>query len=487
MRTFQLLTAFLALHVLASDALAQLRVYPVGDSITWGTTAAGGYRSPLYQKLTAVGYEVDMVGSVKDFADKVLRDAGEEHHDGHSGWTILQIDRQIERWLELFEAPDVILIHIGTNDFRNGTSNTRAIVQLDNLMTKIALATPTSHMIVTNLLERGGSANTQIQADFNPFVEEKIAGQVALGRKVSFLDMRAAVPLSDMPDQLHPNKAGLIKMADAYFGAIRLVAGPPSPFKVTSFDVSEKDGGSEVTLTWNSRAERTYVVQTADDPNEWTDLQFSIPTGGTTTTQTIEIPAGVDGRYIRIREGLPAANLLSETNVQWSVPTDASHEATWNATAAPDGAGFVSGEGLGIGFETRPGTFDPFIDTHVLDEMLLINSTIYLRYGFALPADHNYTTLEYGMRYDDGFVAYLNGTEIASRNAPDVGGWDAKATAGHIDSKAVEFEEIDVSEFLSLLLPGEDNVLAIQGMNKTTSGSDFLMEPRLTGEFEGGQ
>ena len=86
----------LAFHALAFDASAKLIVYPVGDSITWGTTAPGGYRSPLYQKLTAAGYDVDMVGSVKTLADRVLIDAGEENHDGHSGWKILQIDQQIE-------------------------------------------------------------------------------------------------------------------------------------------------------------------------------------------------------------------------------------------------------------------------------------------------------------------------------------------------------------------------------------------------------
>ncbi|MEZ5329137.1 MAG: GDSL-type esterase/lipase family protein [Verrucomicrobiales bacterium] len=483
-----ILLLFLGLHAIASVAIAQLRVYPVGDSITWGTTAPGGYRSPLYQKLTKAGYDVDMVGSVKDFADKVLRDAGEEHHDGHSGWTILQIDQQIERWLTLFPAPDVILIHIGTNDFRNGTSNTRAIDQLDNLMTKIAMATPTSHMIVTNLLERGGSANTHIQADFNPFVEERIAGQVALGRKVSFLDMRSAVPLSDMPDQLHPNLAGLIKMADAYFGAIRLVVGPPSPFNVTSIDLSENEEGSNVQLTWNSRADRTYVIQTAGELNEWADLPFSVPTGGSTTSRTIDLPAGAAGaRYIRIREGLPSADLLSDTTVRWMVPTDASLGSAWTEAAPVAGGdiGFIAGRGLGVGFETNPGAFDPFIDTRVLDQMLSSNASIYLRYEFAVPATRKHTSLKLGMRYDDGFIAYLNGTRIAERNAPELAAWDSKATTGHVDSKAVEYEEIDVSAFMGALLPGQDNVLAIQGMNKTATGSDFLIMPSLTGEFEG--
>lgn len=487
MRLQLLLLTVIAVHALAFDASAKLIVYPVGDSITWGTTAAGGYRSPLYQKLTEAGYDVDMVGSVKDFADRVLIDAGEEHHDGHSGWTILQIDRQIERWLKLFEAPDVILIHIGTNDFGGGASNRRAIDQLDDLMTKVALATPTSHMIVTNLLERGGSANTHIQADFNPFVEEKIAGQVALGRKVSFLDMRAAVPLSDMPDRLHPNRAGLTKMAEAYFGEIQKIVGSPTPFRVTSFEILDVADERRATLTWNSKPDRTYVVQVAEEPSEWTDLQFSVAAGGTTTTQAVTIPAEVNASYFRIREGLPSADLLSEATASWLVPSDDSFQATWSAAAAPDGAGFVASEGLGIGFETNPGIFDPFIDTRVLDAMQTKNASIYLRYSFEVPANRDYQTLTLGMRYDDGYVAFLNGSKIAWRNVPggEVG-WNAEATRRHDDAKAIEFEDIDLSEFIGLLLPGGDNVLAIQGMNETTGGSDFLIEPKLTGEFEGG-
>ena len=473
--------AVLAAQTFAPAASAKLIVYPVGDSITWGTTAAGGYRSPLYQKLTASGYEVDMVGSVKDFADRVLREAGEEHHDGHSGWRILQIDQQIEGWLQLFEAPDVILIHIGTNDFGNGASNTGAIDQLDNLMTKIARATPTSHMIVTNLLERGGSANTNIQTDFNPFVEEKIAGQVALGRKVSFLNMRAAVPLSDMPDRLHPNLAGLTKMADAYYDAIRKLLPPPDPFQITSFQVDDFEDLKQASVTWNSKPDRSYVVQTAQNASRWSDLPLAIPTGGTTTSQTFTIPEG--SRFFRIREGLPSDDFLAATNVQWLVPGDATLDDRWSAITLPGGAGFIDGDGLAVGFETRPGVFDPLIHTNVLEAMLTTNPSIYLRYTFDTPPDRHYQTLTLGMRYDDGFVAYLNGTEVARRNAPSVIAWNAHATKSHIDTQAVEFELIALSNFLGLLRPGE-NALAINGMNNSPGGSDFLMEPMLFSDFK---
>ncbi len=473
-----LVLTVLTVYTFTFDAFAKLIVYPVGDSITWGTTAAGGYRSPLYQKLTAAGYDVDMVGSVSDFSDAVLREAGEEHHDGHSGWRILQIDQQIAGWLQLFEAPDVILIHIGTNDFRNGASNRNAIQQLDNLMTKIALATPTSHLIVTNLLERGGSANTYIQADFNPFVEAKIAGQVALGRKVSFLDMRAAVPLSDMPDRLHPNLAGLTKMADAYYEAILKVI---SPFEITSFHLQDVGEMKQASMTWTSKADRSYVIQISPNASTWSDFPLAIPSGGTTTVQTFTIPAGI--HFFRIREGLPVEDFLAETNVQWLVPGDATLHDIWSDATLPEGSGFIDGGGSGIGFETRPGPFDPLIRTNVLEAMFSTNPSIYLRYRFEADANRQYKTLTFGMRYDDGYVAYLNGTEIARRNAPEVIEWDTKATKSHLDIEAIEFETIDLTDFLGLLRAGE-NVLAIQGMNNFSGGSDFLMEPMLISDFE---
>src|SRR6185503_15255025 len=43
--------------------LPTLRVLPLGDSITFGAGAGGGYRAPLYQLLTNAGYSVDFIGT----------------------------------------------------------------------------------------------------------------------------------------------------------------------------------------------------------------------------------------------------------------------------------------------------------------------------------------------------------------------------------------------------------------------------------------
>ncbi|YCM43183.1 lamin tail domain-containing protein [Verrucomicrobiaceae bacterium 227] len=109
-------------------------------------------------------------------------------------------------------------------------------------------------------------------------------------------------------------------------------------------------------------------------------------------------------------------------------------------------------------------------------------SSAYLRIPFTVPTSEAFSSLLLKMRYDDGFVAYLNGTEIASRNAPLVLGWDAVATTDHLTQDAIVFEEIDVLAFQSLLNPaGEENILAIHGLNIAADDGDFLITPVLEG------
>ena len=121
------------------------------------------------------------------------------NHEGHPGWRIDQLDTNIERWLDLIGPPDVILLHIGTNDFGQNYQTSTAIDRLDNLMSKLCTLVPYGHQVVTNLLERTGTPNAVIQSVFNPFVQDKVNGQVSSGCRVTYLDMRSYVPISDMP------------------------------------------------------------------------------------------------------------------------------------------------------------------------------------------------------------------------------------------------------------------------------------------------
>ena len=121
------------------------------------------------------------------------------------------------------------------------------------------------------------------------------------------------------------------------------------------------------------------------------------------------------------------------------------------------------------------------VETDLAAAMHDVNASAYLRTEFEVAAGVQFDRLQLRMQYDDGFVAYLNGTEIARRNAPEVLGWNATAEAEHPVAEAVVFEEIDVSAHREAILPGETNVLAIHGLNLSAGDDDFLILPELSG------
>ena len=123
------------------------------------------------------------------------------------------------------------------------------------------------------------------------------------------------------------------------------------------------------------------------------------------------------------------------------------------------------------------------IKTDIAAAMLPVNSTVYLRHEFDIVDDpSSLNSLTLNMKYDDGFVAYLNGTEVARRNAPGVAdtplSYDAAASADRTHSDVVQFESIDLNSYVGLLQTGQ-NVLAIQGLNLAADDDDFLLAVEL--------
>ncbi|MEI7731234.1 MAG: autotransporter-associated beta strand repeat-containing protein [Verrucomicrobiota bacterium] len=199
------------------SAFPPIRIMPVGDSITYGTGAAGGYRNMLYQLLTNASYNVNFVGTQNGNAA-----AGWPtfYHEGHSGWRIDQIDSTILADFSAIDEPDILLLLIGTNDYGQGYDTPNATNRLYNLISRIATNRPNIKIVVANLTVRGEPYNTQIQTTFNPMVPIIVAQQAALGRQVYFTDLYSAIPLTDFPDQLHPGQLGYNKMATNWFGNV---------------------------------------------------------------------------------------------------------------------------------------------------------------------------------------------------------------------------------------------------------------------------
>ncbi len=115
------------------------------------------------------------------------------------------------------------------------------------------------------------------------------------------------------------------------------------------------------------------------------------------------------------------------------------------------------------------------VKTDVAAEMRNVNSSIFVRVPFDVADPAKIDVLKLRVRYNDGFVAYVNGQVVGSANAPQTIDWRSSATGAH---GAQEFEEFDISNVLGGLKVGE-NILAIQGLNVSTDDSDFFLLPEM--------
>lgn len=179
-------------------------------------------------------------------------------------------------------------------------------------------------------------------------------------------------------------------------------------------------------------------------------------------------PAGEHALKL-IETGAPARALVptADMGTQWTALTY-------------DDSGWAAGS-TGVGYDDAP-DYDPLVGLDVGTAMNGSNATCYIRVPFTVSYFRGAGDITLRMKYDDGFVAYLNGVEVARANAPDRPQWDSSATANHADPEAVVYRDFLISSFTTDLRVGS-NVLAIQGLNDGATSSDFLIVPELIAEL----
>ena len=129
-------------------------------------------------------------------------------------------------------------------------------------------------------------------------------------------------------------------------------------------------------------------------------------------------------------------------------------------------------------FTLPAGVGSNVIATNIQSSMQNIRPSCYVRQSFAASGPGSATSLSLKMRYNDGYVAYLNGTKIAEKNAPASPSFSSTATATRGDAQSLVTEPVNITAFLPQLING-NNVLAIHGINVATSNSTFLVLPEL--------
>ncbi len=145
----------------------------------------------------------------------------------------------------------------------------------------------------------------------------------------------------------------------------------------------------------------------------------------------------------------------------------------WNDAGFDDSSWLSGPSGFG---------YDDGDDNTVLSDMEDGYISVYARKEFTVADPGAIAALMLSMDYDDGFVAYLNGTEIARDNVtgtpPDyntAADSNHEASGGGSGASPVETYNIDPG-----LLVAGTNVLAVQGHNQSIGSSDFSLIPTLT-------
>ncbi|MCZ7438872.1 FG-GAP-like repeat-containing protein [Micromonospora sp. WMMC241] len=231
-----------------------LRLLPLGDSITYGVGAAGGssYRRELWESLQGAGGSVDFVGSLRSgqFADP--------DHEGHKGWRIDEIDRLVTGCTMAYHRPNVVTLHAGTNDMNTDFHVDQAPARLRALIDDLfALAPETTVLVATLVPSTDPAVNARIQR-FNAQLPGVVADLRRAGRYVRLVDMNA-VTTADLNDWLHPKASGYTKMATAFTAAVRAAlrdgwvlppATPDASGRACSPEAPSPSGGGDDGWAW---------------------------------------------------------------------------------------------------------------------------------------------------------------------------------------------------------------------------------------------
>ena len=201
---------------------------PLGDSITWGCgngilphvepagceRDAGSYRIPVAQALEQWNITTTTVGSLT--SGPASSPAAWQHHEGHPGWTIEQVASISAQWIKT--KPDVITIHLGTNDAR--TSPASAVAALQALLKTIGATLPAADVFVASIL-RLPLAHAAFVAGFNAAVPTLVQ---AAGGKFHYVPLYENTTLVcgdnkheySIGDGVHPNPFGHLHVGGVF-------------------------------------------------------------------------------------------------------------------------------------------------------------------------------------------------------------------------------------------------------------------------------
>ncbi len=137
--------------------------------------------------------------------------------------------------------------------------------------------------------------------------------------------------------------------------------------------------------------------------------------------------------------------------------------SNWKSKDFQDGSWITAKSGVGFGDND--------------DNTVISNgtNTVYIRYTFNIQNLLKISSLVLDIDYDDGFIAYLNGKEIARDNISNPVSWNMKLNGLHEAAlyKGENPERFFLNKFIDDYLLDGENILAVEVHNESSTSSDL--------------
>ncbi|MBQ3855217.1 MAG: hypothetical protein II762_00825 [Ruminococcus sp.] len=252
-------SAFIGAPASSADGEA-VKVMCIGDSITDGYGVSGSYRKFIYNGLTSLGHQIDMVGSKTGWSTSYTdEETGEtfsydDDNTGYSGYTIQSFGGRTGILETLKETdclaqtqPDIVTLQIGTNDVIDNYELDKAGERLEGLAAYILQNIPDGSVLFVTTIpyldpnrsdvynwfgNYRHSADWQTQYDddtvevnvkaaveqYNADVKSVVEKLSAQYDSIYFADVNSAITdvKTQLMDGVHPNNTGY-KAMGAYW------------------------------------------------------------------------------------------------------------------------------------------------------------------------------------------------------------------------------------------------------------------------------
>lgn len=202
-----------------------MKILPLGNSITHLYT----YRYRLWKKLLDAQYSHEFIGLETDGGPTYEDYLGQKFsniHQSQSGITTTEVAEELSEWLSQLDAPDMALIHLGTNDAEGIYLQESSLANVESAMRNIIEQLRTKNAQVKIFLALIIPLNTEFPTQ-NDQVPEINKIWAALAQELSTesspiitVDCNTGFTLEDLVDPWHPNEQGSEKIAQAFSDAI---------------------------------------------------------------------------------------------------------------------------------------------------------------------------------------------------------------------------------------------------------------------------